>query len=217
MTVADLPSTRLDRFAAALRGRVRGGFYAPGQRLTEAALCAEFGLGRGLVREAFRRLAAEGLLDATPHRGVSVRAASAAAILAAAPLREVLEGLAARLAAGKGAAARQALMAALAAQRAAETAADPAQAFASADAAFHALLVDLGGNPGLEATLRPLAPSLTAAQNSALFDAEARQAALADHARLVAAVVMGEAVGAEGAARAHRRREDARLAALLAL
>lgn len=43
--------------------------YAPGQRLQEAELAKELGMSRTPVRNALRKLSAEGLLDMQPNRG----------------------------------------------------------------------------------------------------------------------------------------------------
>ncbi len=59
-----------------VREIVRGlheGRYAPGQRLVEADLVSAFGLSRATVREALRRLEAEGLVEISPHRGAQIR------------------------------------------------------------------------------------------------------------------------------------------------
>ena len=48
----------------------------PGQRLIEADLTRDYRVSRGPVREALKRLAAEGVLTLTRHRGAYVRAMS---------------------------------------------------------------------------------------------------------------------------------------------
>ncbi len=48
------------------------GTIAPGQRLAEAALCHELGIGRVPVREAIRTLVGEGILAAEPNKGARV-------------------------------------------------------------------------------------------------------------------------------------------------
>lgn len=50
-----------------MEGRLDGG-----ARLTEEGLCREFGISRTPVREALRRLAEEGLIEALPRRGYQV-------------------------------------------------------------------------------------------------------------------------------------------------
>src|SRR5450432_3541354 len=49
----------------------------PGARLVESDLTLRFTVSRGPVREALRRLAAEGLIEHVPHRGALVRRLSA--------------------------------------------------------------------------------------------------------------------------------------------
>src|SRR4051812_29390458 len=55
-----------------MRRLILDGELAPGQHLSEAAISERLGVSRLPVREAFRRLEAEGLLEALPRRGVRV-------------------------------------------------------------------------------------------------------------------------------------------------
>ena len=52
-----------DSVAATLLDGIKSGRYVPGQRLIEADLTAELDVSRGPVREALKRLAAEGVTD----------------------------------------------------------------------------------------------------------------------------------------------------------
>ena len=82
------------------RGIVDGlyrGRYVPGQRLVEADLTRDFEVGRGSVREALSRLAAEGLVSM--NRSATIRSLSRAETRDLVALLEVLNGFAARLAA----------------------------------------------------------------------------------------------------------------------
>ena len=58
--------------------RIRSGQYRSGDRLIPEEIATEIGTSRMPVREAFRRLATEGLVDIRPHRGAVVRKLSAA-------------------------------------------------------------------------------------------------------------------------------------------
>lgn len=58
--------------AESIRERIMDGSFEPGMQLTESQLAEALGVSRGPVREAFQRLAQEGLLRAEPHRGVFV-------------------------------------------------------------------------------------------------------------------------------------------------
>ena len=82
-----------------LREDILAGGLAPGSRLVECDLTARFSVSRGPVREALRRLAAEGLIDHVPHRGALVRRLAAQAIRELFQIRVEMEALAARLAA----------------------------------------------------------------------------------------------------------------------
>jgi DNA-binding GntR family transcriptional regulator len=56
----------------AVRTAIISGRFAPGDRLIESALSAEFGTSRGPVREALRQLENEGLVMSFPYRGAVV-------------------------------------------------------------------------------------------------------------------------------------------------
>lgn len=58
--------------ARRLRDAVAHGHFKPGEKLLEVGLSKQFGVSRGLVREAMQRLTQEGLLVSRPNRGVFV-------------------------------------------------------------------------------------------------------------------------------------------------
>ncbi len=84
-----------------IREQIRRGDWGPGHRLVESDLTTELGISRGPVREAFARLAAEGLVTVQPYRGAMVSKLSAEDLASLYDVREVLEGLAARLVAAR--------------------------------------------------------------------------------------------------------------------
>lgn len=71
--------------------------FAPGQRLIEVDIRRSVGASRGPVREAMRRLAAEGLVDLKHQKGARVREFSPTEVIDLYRVREVLEGLLVRL------------------------------------------------------------------------------------------------------------------------
>jgi len=81
-----------------LRGLYEGRF-APGQKLVESDLAQRFSVGRGSVREALRRLEADGLVVAVLNRGASIRAFNRESARDLIEVMEFLSGMAARLAA----------------------------------------------------------------------------------------------------------------------
>jgi DNA-binding GntR family transcriptional regulator len=88
-----------DQVVAALIRGLQDGRYVPGQRLIEADLTKELKVSRGPVREALKRLAAEGLVSLIPHRGAYIRALARDEVHDMLVVQEMLTGLAARLAA----------------------------------------------------------------------------------------------------------------------
>ena len=64
--------TRAVELAAALADQILRGGLAPGQRLDEQELAQRFGVSRTPVREALGQLAATGLVEHRPRRGVIV-------------------------------------------------------------------------------------------------------------------------------------------------
>lgn len=77
---------------------LRHGQYKPGERLIAEDIAAEIGMSRMPVREAFRRLASEGLLVLRPNRGCIVAGVTVDELYEIFDMRSVLEGLAVRLA-----------------------------------------------------------------------------------------------------------------------
>ena len=62
-----IPSiTRRDHVAAALRKSILAGQIKPGTQLVESGLAAQFGVSRGLLREANRELIKSGLVVNRP-------------------------------------------------------------------------------------------------------------------------------------------------------
>jgi GntR family transcriptional regulator of vanillate catabolism len=92
-------ASQTERAVLALREILLRGDFAAGQRLTELTLVARLGASRTPVRHALNRLAHEGLLEALPAGGFSVRQFTLADIWDAIEIRGALEGIAARLAA----------------------------------------------------------------------------------------------------------------------
>jgi len=72
--------------------------FTPGMALSELAVSQELGVSRAPVRDAFRRLVGDGLLEVTPQRGTFVTRLSRARIEDAIFVREAIECRAAELA-----------------------------------------------------------------------------------------------------------------------
>lgn len=86
----------VERIADALLRRILHGDFAPNERLRQDDLAREFAVSQGTMREAFRKLEAQQLVEALPRRGVRVTALDAATEREVAAMRGALEVLAVR-------------------------------------------------------------------------------------------------------------------------
>jgi len=80
-----------------LKARIAGGAFKPGQRLVEANLSEIFGVNRGKIREALRKLEQDGFVKIIPNVGAIVAEFSQKDIEHIYDLMSVLEGLAVRV------------------------------------------------------------------------------------------------------------------------
>jgi len=81
-----------------LREKIRTGEFSPGQRLRLNSLTQELGMSPTPIREAFRLLQADGLVNYRPHQGIVVTEFSPDETSEIARLRGVLEPLATQMA-----------------------------------------------------------------------------------------------------------------------
>ena len=85
-----------------IRSLVLSGDYEPGAALSEVRLADHFAVSRTPVREALKQLQGEGLVDIRPKVGTFVRRMTRREIVEMFELKEILEGMAARLMARRG-------------------------------------------------------------------------------------------------------------------
>jgi DNA-binding GntR family transcriptional regulator len=194
----------VDQAYLAIRDRIDDGRLARGTRLHQEDLAAELGVSRTPVREALRRLAAEGRVELLTNRGARVADIDLAAMPEPYEARLVIEPGAAALAARRGLSAsqRRQLHAAIAAHRAA--AGDIQRSFA-ANRDFHLGLVAASGNQ----LLLQFAEHLWVARIGATIyerQAETVERMLLDadeHESILDAVERGDARKAESLSRRH--------------
>jgi DNA-binding GntR family transcriptional regulator len=201
---ADAVSSPDAIFQEILRGLYEGR-YVPGQRLIESDLTRRFKVSRGSVREAMKRLAAEGVVKLTLHKGAYIRTLSRADVRAILLVIEVMIGLAARLAAeqidDEGRQALRDSYARLLSFR--ENANFPE--FVRARNAYYRTLVRLGGNQELGRLLPSMHVHLVRIQFRP-YPVAAEETRFEDYQQMTDAVLRGDATAAEKAGRAHIRR-----------
>ncbi|MDT8896601.1 GntR family transcriptional regulator [Halomonas sp. I1] len=91
--------TLAERVFQQLQDAIVRGELAPGSKITEPGLSQAYGISRGPLREAMRRLEAHRLIERVPHVGARVVKLSIKELLELFDVREALESMAARLAA----------------------------------------------------------------------------------------------------------------------
>ena len=122
------------------------GDFAPGDRLIMDRLAAELGISRTPVRDALRRMEADGLVQPAT-KGFVIRSLDAADVWAMYEVREPVEGWAARVAATRAADAGSAMADALVGLE--NVPVDEPSAAYRANRDFHRAIVLAAGNPVL--------------------------------------------------------------------
>lgn len=138
------------RVATELRIAIAAGEYAPGERLIEVDLASYFGVSRGPIRDAFRILAAEGLIEPQqPGSGMVVTGIDQDSIIELYSLRGAIEGLAIRLAVARYDESQMHVIDQLVLQMERAAKNNDPSAFALADVAFHNEICRLSGHKRL--------------------------------------------------------------------
>jgi DNA-binding GntR family transcriptional regulator len=177
---------------------IRSGRYKAGDRLIPEEIAAEIDMSRMPVREAFRRLATEGLVIIRPNRGCIISGLTVSQIYEVFEIRSVLEGLAVRLAMPRiGVAALRELEQQLDVMKA-----DPADWVAN-HTRFHDYLCGLSERPKLIRQIRTLQVAIEPYLRIYLHHARKPRSADASHRVILRALKSGDAQHAESEMRAH--------------
>jgi DNA-binding GntR family transcriptional regulator len=197
--VADLPLRDVVR--EKIRTRIAEGVWTPGTRLVERDLAEEFEVSRVPVREALRALESEGFVDLLPRRGAVVRDLTQSVVSDLFDIRQVLEGLAARLVAERIDDEGLAQLGEVVQDgRRAVEAGDHTEC-GTANTAFHETLLQLTGNDSLRAVLEPVTGRLRWLFRQTTDHERVQR----EHEQLYAALAMRDADLAAAVAVAHVR------------
>lgn len=129
-----------------IQRRILSGESQPGERLTQQSLARELGVAQGTVRESLLELQWLGLVESVDRLGVFVGKLDAARLSEAYQVREVLEGLAARLTCEHASRSEIASLRGMV-ERIWQLSQDQDYDFMGAeDRAFHLQIVNLSGN-----------------------------------------------------------------------
>ena len=197
---AELPPGR--PIVQALRRRILRHDLPPGTPLREQALAEEFAVSRQLVREALAELEGRGLVERGPYRGAAVRRYGLRDVVQMMEVREVLEGLCARLAATNAAPESwQDLVALFGAPTETAIASGELETYLDHLDTLRRRLRDAAASESLAATLAGYNDRTAMVMRRVVLVTDRSSQALAEHRAVLAALRAGDAEAAE----AHKR------------
>lgn len=187
-----------------LRQAILDGTLPTGKRLNERDLARSFAISTTPIKDALRRLEAEGLTTTMPRRGTFVTRFAPAARRELTLTRAALEGVSARLAAERTAQTdeRAALSKALATIRACTQRHDVEQLI-FANERFHESIHALAGSDYIARLLQTLRVYDRHSRTKILAGRDEMPRALAEHEAIAAAILAGDPEAAETAMRKH--------------
>jgi len=198
-----------------LRDHILAGGIALGERLDERLLAERMHVSRTPIRDAVGKLVKEGLVEHRAYQGNFVRSFTVQEVTDLYELREELEAMAARLAAGRRTDEDLAELGDLVGSAAAARKKSDMTAFADADRRFHALITRMARNSALTTALGQLEQQIRLARNLANQDAGTVDRTVSERMRIAEAIATGDADGAARAMREHVRDVGATVLRLL--
>ena len=184
-----------------LRPAIQDGTFKPGQRIMEIEMAQWLNVSRTPVRDAIRRLEAEGMLAHEPRNGLVVATLDRQAVMELYVMREVLEGTAARLCARHASDMEVHELEQLV-RREREMQGDY-EALARHNRRFHESVHRGAHNRYLEKSLYAVTDSMGLLGKSQMLMPHRARTALAEHSELAKAIKNRDADAAEQAARRH--------------
>ena len=188
-----------------LKEEIVKGQLPPGSKLVETQISKRFGVSRTPLREAINRLAQEGLIDVFPRRGAFVKRHTLREFMENLEIREVLEGLAGRLAAQRATRRMISEMKKCFEDFAPHTVGTALPLYAQRNVRFHNLIINASRNEKLIALIRNLYDQMDMVRlNTIALPGRARKS-LIEHLRIIRLIEARKGEEAEKYLRAHIR------------
>jgi GntR family transcriptional regulator, rspAB operon transcriptional repressor len=202
-----LEGTMAFRVVVALRDDIVSMALKPGDVISESDIAARYGVSRQPVREAFIRLAQQGLLLIRPKRATVVKKISPDGVRQSRFIRESIEvEIIRRVASNPGPDVKE-ILAGLIADQEAASAANDSRRFHQLDELFHRTLARLAGVEYAWQLIDDHKMQLDRVRYLTL-GVSSSQRAIAEHKIIAGAVSKGDVAGAEAAMRAHLGRAE---------
>jgi len=186
-----------------LRQSIVEGKLKPGDRLVQDEIATRYGVSRIPVREAFRTLAAEGLVTFHPRRGVIVRELTREDVEEIIALRGILEGMVTRMAAEKATPAQLEVIRQWLEEL--EAARDDPDRYFQINYDFHGAILDAAHRPHFKALIMNLRNSMEPIARRYLAPAGRVEIAHADHKAIFEAIAQHDCETAERLASNHTK------------
>jgi DNA-binding GntR family transcriptional regulator len=198
--------TKQERVYQAIRERILNGAYGPGYRVVIDSLAEEFAVSALPVREAIRRLEAEGLVIYRPNAGAQVAPADPGLFDEEMAVLAVLEGYATAIAAPELGEEEIARLTEITDKMVEAMERIDSLSFGRLNQEFHALIYEHCPNAALVGMLRDVARRLDAIRRTVFLQIPYRgSASVAEHRNLIALIAArAPAAKIEAAARDHK-------------
>lgn len=214
--LSSVKRTTLSREAyLALRSAILRRRRPPGSKLVVRVLAEQLGLSPTPIKEALAALEREGLVVAVPHRGYFVPQLTTDDIEELYAIREVIEGLGARLAAERGGGRLHEQLRRLLTQQRASVRQRDIERYGDLDLAFHRLLWESAGNRRLVQAAEAFSGQVRLLLSSSATIPGRLGQSLNEHDAIARGVLDGDPARAEAAMRQHVRRASEALRAYL--
>ena len=195
------------RVVRALRDEIVSMALKPGDVISESDIAARYGVSRQPVREAFIRLAQQGLLLIRPKRATVVKKISPTGVRQSRFIRESIEVEIIRRVAGQPSDDAADILAGLIADQERASAANDTRRFHTLDELFHRTLARLAGVEYAWQLIDDHKIQLDRVRYLTL-GVSSTQRAIAEHKEIAEAVARADVAAAETAMRAHLARAE---------
>jgi DNA-binding GntR family transcriptional regulator len=178
-----------EELADKLRRAIIHGEFEPGVKISEKALCEQFGVSRTPVREALKILSAEGLVQLTQNRGAAVTQLTRRDMQDAFPVMGALEALAGELAAKNATDAQIERMKVLQSRLVAMFKKGDRKGYFRVNEEIHQLMFQASDNAVLARMVRSVSAQVRRARYQANLSADRWAAAVKEHEEILEAFV----------------------------
>jgi DNA-binding GntR family transcriptional regulator len=186
-----------------LREAIVTGRFQPSERLVEADVARELGVGRSAVRTALARLEHEGLVEHERHRGARVRLVGAQEAVEILETRAVLEGLAARHAAVNATPEDVEDLSAILEDMRRRLDAGDLLGASDQNAVLHGRILDISGHATAARLIATLKSQMVRFQYRTILLPGRSERSFGEHRALIDAIAAGDPDAAERAMRTH--------------